>query len=59
MTQDEKVFAPAAPSTDLKALGVRTIEVASADGAQINAAILQPAEGSGVSLVLKHKGGGR
>lgn len=46
------------PATDLVEPGVRTIEVANADGTQITTVIIQPGENGGASGVLKHEGGG-
>lgn len=53
-----KSFAQRGTPIDLKESGVRTIEVTSADGTQITSAILMPAEGGDVAVILKHEGGG-
>jgi hypothetical protein len=51
-------FAQRGAPTDLKEAGVRTIEVASADDAQITSVILSPEDDGGLSVILQHEGGG-
>lgn len=53
-----KSFGQRGTPIDLKESGVRTIEISSADGIQITSAILTPADGGDVAVILKHEGGG-